>query len=111
MFDYQMWRPLYWLVNGVEPKETPAMSLANDPTWSNGNKTVTFTLKSNYKWSDGTPITSKDVLFWYDEMKAAIKASPGQLGDLHARPRHPGPGGEHQRAELEHRPDEPHQGR
>ena len=54
-----MWRPLYWLVNGVEPKETPAMSLANDPTWSNGNKTVTFTLKSNYKWSDGQPITPR----------------------------------------------------
>jgi peptide/nickel transport system substrate-binding protein len=76
MFDYQMWRPLYWLVNGVEPKETPAMSLANDPTWSNGDKTVTFTLKSNYKWSDGQPLTSKDVLFWWYEMKAAIKESP-----------------------------------
>jgi peptide/nickel transport system substrate-binding protein len=76
MFDYQLYRPLYWLVNGVAPKETPAMSLANDPTWSNGNKTVTFTLKSNYKWSDGQPITSKDVLFWWYEMKAAIKASP-----------------------------------
>jgi peptide/nickel transport system substrate-binding protein len=76
MFDYQMFRPLYWFFNGVQPKETPAMSLANAPTWTNGNKTVTFTLKPNYKWSDGTPITSKDVLFWYDEMKAAIKASP-----------------------------------
>lgn len=76
MFDYQQWRPLYWLVNGVEPKETPAMSLANDPTWSNGDKTVTFTLKSNYKWSDGQPITSKDILFWWYEMKAALKASP-----------------------------------
>ena len=76
MFDYQMFRPLYWFFNGVEPKETPAMSLANAPTWTNGNKTVTFTLKSNYKWSDGTPITSKDVLFWWYEMKAAIKASP-----------------------------------
>jgi len=76
MFDYQQWRPLYWLVNGVEPKETPAMSLANEPTWSNGDKTVTFTLKSNYKWSDGQPITSKDILFWWYEMKAAIKASP-----------------------------------
>jgi peptide/nickel transport system substrate-binding protein len=75
MFDYQMWRPLYWLVNGVEPKETPAMSLANDPVWSNGNKTVTFTLKSNYKWSNGDPVTSKDVLFWWYEMKAAIKES------------------------------------
>jgi peptide/nickel transport system substrate-binding protein len=76
MFDYQMWRPLYWLVNGVAPKETPAMSLANEPTWSNGDKTVTLTLKSSYKWSDGQPITSKDVLFWWYEMKAALKASP-----------------------------------
>jgi peptide/nickel transport system substrate-binding protein len=73
MFDYQQWRPLYWLVNGVEPKETPAMSLANDPVWSNGDKTVTITLKSNYKWSDGQPLTSKDVLFWWYEMKAALK--------------------------------------
>ena len=76
MFDYQMLRPLYWFFNGVEPKETPAMSLANEPTWTNGDKTVTFTLKSNYKWSNGKPITSKDVLFWWYEMKAAIKASP-----------------------------------
>ena len=76
MFDYNMWPPLYTLVNGVAPKETPALSLANEPTWSNGNKTVTFTLKSNFKWSDGQPLTSKDVLFWWYEMKAALKASP-----------------------------------
>lgn len=75
-FDYQMYRPLYWFVNGVEPSETPAMSLANDPTWSNGDKTVSFTLKSNYKWSDGKPITSQDVLFWYYLLKAALKESP-----------------------------------
>ena len=30
-FDEQMYRPLYWLVNGMAPKETPAMSLANEP--------------------------------------------------------------------------------
>jgi peptide/nickel transport system substrate-binding protein len=75
-FDYQMFRPLYWTVNGVSPKENPPMSLAEDPVWSNGNKTVTFKLKSNYKWSDGQPITSKDVLFWWYELKAALKASP-----------------------------------
>ncbi len=74
-FDYQMYRPLYWLVNGVEPTETPAMSLANEPTWSNGDKSVTFTLKSNYKWSNGDPLTSQDVLFWYYELEAAIKES------------------------------------
>ena len=71
-----MYRPLYWLVNGVNPKETPAMSLASDPVWSNGDKSVTFTLKSNYKWSNGDPITSADVLFWFYETKAALKESP-----------------------------------
>ncbi len=75
-FDYQMYRPLWWLTNGVEPKEMPAMSLANEPTWSNGDKTITFTLKSTYKWSNGDALTSKDVLFWYYLMKAAIKESP-----------------------------------
>jgi peptide/nickel transport system substrate-binding protein len=75
-FDYQMYRPLYWLVNGVEPTENPAMSLADDPTWSNGDKTVSFTLKSSYKWSDGQPITAQDVLFWFYLLKAALKESP-----------------------------------
>ncbi len=75
-FDYQMYRPLYWFVNGVEPTEQPAMSLANDPVWSNGDKTVSFTLKSNYKWSNGQPLTSQDVLFWFYLLKAALKESP-----------------------------------
>jgi peptide/nickel transport system substrate-binding protein len=75
-FDYQMYRPLYWLVNGVEPTETPSMSLASDPVWSDGDKTVSVTLKPNYKWSNGDPLTSQDVLFWYAMMKAAIKESP-----------------------------------
>ena len=76
LFDQQMYRPLYWLVNGVGPKEAPALSLASDPRVSNGDKTFTVTLKSSYKWSDGKPITSQDILFWYDLMKAAVKASP-----------------------------------
>ena len=75
-FDYEMWRPLYWYVNGVQPKETPAMSLADEPKWSNGDKTVTITMKTNYKWSDGKPVTANDMLFAIDEIKAAIKESP-----------------------------------
>ncbi len=79
-FQYQMWRPLYWLVNGVAPKEYPSMSLANDPTWSNSDKTVTVTMKSNYKWSDGQPVTSKDAEFWLDMLKAGVKESPANWG-------------------------------
>jgi peptide/nickel transport system substrate-binding protein len=80
-FDYQFYRPLYWSTNGVKPQYVANMSLANPPVWSNSDKTATITLKSNYKWSDGTPITSADVLFWWNIMKAAIKVSPANWAD------------------------------
>ena len=79
-FEYEMWRPLYWFGNGVEPTESAAMSLAGPPAWSNGDKTVTITLKSSYKWSDGRPVTARDVLFWFDEAKAAVRESPANWG-------------------------------
>jgi peptide/nickel transport system substrate-binding protein len=80
-FQYEMWRPLYWLVNGVAPKENPSMSLAQDPVWSNSDKTVTIHMKTNYKWSDGQPVTSKDAEFWLDELKAAVTESPANYGN------------------------------
>ena len=79
-FEYEMWRPLYWFGNGVEPTQSAAMSLASPPVWSNGDKTVAITLKSSYKWSDGQPVTARDVLFWFDEVKAAIRESPANWG-------------------------------
>jgi peptide/nickel transport system substrate-binding protein len=74
-FGYQMYRPLYWMENGDEQAETPSMSLAAEPVWSNGDKTVSVTMK-DYKWSNGQPVTSQDVEFFYDIMKAAVKESP-----------------------------------
>jgi peptide/nickel transport system substrate-binding protein len=74
-FGYQMYRPLYWLVNGTQPTETPSMSLADDPVWSNGDKTVSVTMK-DYKWSDGQQVSSQDVEFFFDLLKAALKESP-----------------------------------
>jgi peptide/nickel transport system substrate-binding protein len=79
-FSQMMWRPLYWLTNGVQPALNPALSLADNPRWSNGDKTVTMQLKSNYHWSTGQPVTSKDVLFWYDEVVAALKENAANWG-------------------------------
>jgi peptide/nickel transport system substrate-binding protein len=79
-FQYQMWRPLYWFSNGVEASQTPAMSLAYAPKWSNGDKTVSVTLKRSYKWSDGRPVTSRDVLFFFDEVKAAVREAAANWG-------------------------------
>jgi peptide/nickel transport system substrate-binding protein len=79
-FENLMWRPLYWFSNGVEPTQTPSMSLASAPVWSNGDKTVTVKLKGTYKWSNGQPVTSKDVLFWFDEVKAAVAENAADFG-------------------------------
>jgi peptide/nickel transport system substrate-binding protein len=66
-----MWLPLYWFGHSNSSQATVnyPLSMANAPVFSNGNKTVTITLK-NYVWSDGTPVTSRDVLFWMHLMLA-----------------------------------------
>jgi peptide/nickel transport system substrate-binding protein len=79
-FDYLMYRPLYWFGDGTAVAEDKSESIASDPVWSNGDKTVSVTLKSNYKWSNGQPITSKDILFWYDVLKAGVAESPANWG-------------------------------
>jgi peptide/nickel transport system substrate-binding protein len=79
-FQAESWRPLSWFPNGAAQKEDTAMSLADDPVWSNGDKTVSITLK-NWKWSDGTPITAKDAEFWIDEVKAAVKENAANWGN------------------------------
>jgi peptide/nickel transport system substrate-binding protein len=79
-FNYESWRPLYWTQSGVSPTIDQAMSLADTPTYSNGDKTVTVKMKTNYKWSDGQPVTSQDALFYIDEVRAAVKESAANWG-------------------------------
>jgi peptide/nickel transport system substrate-binding protein len=43
--------------------------LATGYTWSNSDKTLTFTIRDGVKWSDGTPMTAADVLFTFNELK------------------------------------------
>ena len=61
-----------------------AESLADAPAYSDGNKTVTVPLKS-YHWSDGTPVTSRDVVFAFNLLKANKTAwanyVPGEFPD------------------------------
>jgi len=80
-FGYQMWRPLYWPVQGASPAIDPALSLAKPPVWSNGDKTATITMSSRYKWSDGQPVSARDVAFEIDLIRAAVKESTGNWAD------------------------------
>jgi len=74
-FEWQMWPPMYYTPDGSTPTVDSALSAANPPTWSNGDKTMTITVKP-WKWSDGQTLSSKDLLFTFDMIKAAVKASP-----------------------------------
>ena len=68
-FEYLMYRPLYFFGDNGQPVPNGSLSLANPPAFSNGNKTVTITMK-NYKWSNGEPVTATGVEFWLNMMAA-----------------------------------------
>jgi peptide/nickel transport system substrate-binding protein len=74
-FEWQMWPPMYYAPKGSTPAVDSSLSVANAPVWSNGDKTMKITVKP-WKWSNGQTVTSKDVLFTLDLIRAAVKASP-----------------------------------
>jgi peptide/nickel transport system substrate-binding protein len=69
----QMYRPLYWFGQNGQPTVNNTLSVANPPVF-NGDK-VTITLK-HYMWSNGTPVTAQDVVFWLN-METAEPANYG----------------------------------
>ncbi|HJS97207.1 MAG TPA: ABC transporter substrate-binding protein [Solirubrobacteraceae bacterium] len=43
--------------------------LATAYNWSNGGKSITFTIRPGVKWSNGTPMTAADVAFTFEMLK------------------------------------------
>jgi oligopeptide/dipeptide ABC transporter ATP-binding protein len=44
--------------------------LATKYAWSNGGKSITFTIRQGVKWNNGTPLTPADVAFTFNYVKA-----------------------------------------
>jgi peptide/nickel transport system substrate-binding protein len=65
-----LWTPLYWFGQKGSLTYDPKLSLAEAPRYSDGNREVTITLKNSAKWSDGQPVTSRDVEFEINLAKA-----------------------------------------
>jgi peptide/nickel transport system substrate-binding protein len=85
-FQWLMYRPLYMFGNNTNSNVAInyPLSPANQPTYSNGGKTVVVNMKG-WKWSDGTTVDAKSVIF-YMNMVEAEKANwyattPGLLPD------------------------------
>jgi peptide/nickel transport system substrate-binding protein len=55
-------------VNGLKSGKATNW-LASNYKWSNGNKTLTFTIRSGVKWTDGKPFSADDVIFTYNLLK------------------------------------------
>ncbi len=70
-FQELMFRPLYWFgqVKTSDPTVNFPLSTANPPVWSNGDKTVTVSMKG-WKWSNQTTVDAQDVMFWLNMMEA-----------------------------------------
>jgi peptide/nickel transport system substrate-binding protein len=65
--DFRIWAINYDLLVNFSPDDlSPAPGIAESWDVSDDQKTVTFHLVKGAKWSDGEPITSKDVKFSLD---------------------------------------------
>jgi peptide/nickel transport system substrate-binding protein len=53
--------------------------LATGYAWSNGGKTITFTIRQGVKWNNGTPFTPADVAFTFNLMKSNAAINLGGL--------------------------------
>jgi peptide/nickel transport system substrate-binding protein len=69
-FSPFLWRPLYWFGHNGQPGISYEQSMAGPPTYSNGGRTATITLNQRFKWSDGQPVTNRDVELWMNIFEA-----------------------------------------
>jgi peptide/nickel transport system substrate-binding protein len=75
--DGLIYEPLIQFDLAAPPKYYPW--LATSYAWSNGGKSITFTIRPNVKWSNGSPLTAADVAFTFNLMKANASINSGGL--------------------------------
>ncbi len=87
-FSQLMYVPLFWFGNNTsDPVFNAQLSIGNQPVFSNNNTEVSITLK-HWVWSNGKPITARDVVFWLNLLSAATDPNAPAVGSSSA----PGPG-------------------
>jgi peptide/nickel transport system substrate-binding protein len=86
-FNQIMYLPLYWFGDNGEPVFNKTLSIANAPVFSDNNTVANITMK-HWVWSNGTPITARDVILWMNLLSAATDPNSPAVGSSSA----PGPG-------------------
>jgi peptide/nickel transport system substrate-binding protein len=68
-FQEMMYRPVYWFGLGKSSAYVPKLSTADKPVFSNGDKTITITMKG-WKFADGQTVDAQSVMFFLNMYKA-----------------------------------------
>ncbi len=68
-FQTLLYEPLYWFGDEKSTSVDYSLSIGNAPVYSDANRVVTITLK-DYLWSNGQPVSARDVVFWVNLLKA-----------------------------------------
>lgn len=80
--EEDMWLPLYWAGKGSHTGIDYAQSIAKAPVYSDHDKAVTVTMKTNFKWSTGARVTSNDVKFFFQLIDVGKKTLGNYLPGL-----------------------------
>ena len=86
-FSNFLYTPIYWFGKGGAEAVNTSMSVAEQPVFSSNNTVVTITLK-HWRWSNGEPITARDVIFWLNLLSAVTDPNAPAIGTANE----PGPG-------------------
>lgn len=86
-FSNEFFLPLYWFGDHGQPVLNRQLSIANVPTFTDGDTVVDISLK-HWRWSTGHPITARDVVMWMNLLSAATDPKAPVLGSTSL----PGPG-------------------
>jgi peptide/nickel transport system substrate-binding protein len=67
---YEVWGTIYDQLTGYSQKDfSPTPALAESWTTSEDGKTWTYKIRQGIKWSDGQPLTAKDVAYTFNRVR------------------------------------------
>ena len=82
-----LFRPLYYVGGAGTTGINYGLSIGKPPVYSNHDTVVTINLQHNYTWSNGVPVTTKDIRFFFELEAAGAKNGdyapylPGRMPD------------------------------
>ncbi len=92
-----LYRPLFYVGGAGTTGINYPLSIGKPPHYSHGDTRVTVDLRQNYTWSDGQPVTTEDIRFFFALEAAGAHAGlyapylPGRMPDDITRITYQGP--------------------